>query len=447
MSKLFLDYQKQWINDKSRFKIIEKSRRTGMTFAQSWEDVEDCLKKRVPSVWFSSSDESAAKEYIEYCQGWANSLNKAAIASTKDEIIDKESVTTIRFNNGTKIVALSSNPKAFRSKGGKVVLDEFAFHDNAEALYRAAKPSITSMKGLFPLRIISTHNGKNCKYYQFLKDSKDGKMPWSVHYVDIFKAVEQGYLDRIMGRETTSEERQEWLEQERRATGDESLWLQEYCCIPVDEATAFFTFDLIKTCEFDNILYEDVFPPSNYYIGIDFGRQKDLTVAWVIEKEGSLKTTRYILEMQNTPYSEQVERLSDLIIRTNARKVCADATGIGDMPVEKLQELHGEYTVEKVKFTNTVKEELVINTKMHFEDRLILIPEKDVIRRDLHSIRKIVTVAGNTRYDAKRTKDGHADRFWALALSLHATDNERSDIIHVVTSRNRYSSSKILRGY
>ena len=186
MTGFFLPYQAEWINDKSRYKIIEKSRRTGMTYAQSWEDVEDCLTSRVPAVWFSSADESAAKEYMEYCQHWAKAVNVAAIKSIGNEIINRETVTTLHFNNGTKIVALSSNPKAFRSKGGKVVLDEFAFHDNAIELWRAAKPSITSMKGLFPLRIISTHNGKGCLYYQFLEDAKKGKLPWSVHYVDIY---------------------------------------------------------------------------------------------------------------------------------------------------------------------------------------------------------------------------------------------------------------------
>ncbi|MBI4835913.1 MAG: hypothetical protein HY817_01500 [Candidatus Abawacabacteria bacterium] len=442
---LFLPYQRDWINDRSRFKIIEKSRRTGMTFAQSWEDVEDCLKKRVPAVWFSSSDESAAKEYMEYCQNWAKVLNMAA-EPLGQEIIEKETVTTLKFKNGTKIVALSSNPKAFRSKGGKVVLDEFAFHDKANELYKAAKPSITSMKGLFPLRVISTHNGKNCRYFEFLDQAKKGKIPWSVHYVDIYKAVDQGYLDKIYGRTTTREEKDQWLAEEKAATGDDLVWQQEYCCIPVDESTAFLTYDLIKACEDDSILYF-TFPESAYFMGIDIGREKDLTVVWIVEKTATQKITRYVLELKKTAYSEQLDIISDLIDETKARRVCVDASGIGDMPAETLQERHGRYKVEKVKFTNPIKEELAVNVKIHFEDRLVLIPQSEEIRRDLHSIRKLSTSAGNSRYDAGRSNGSHADRFWALALALHACDNDQAPLIECIFSANPRKMMRALDGF
>lgn len=446
MSKsFFLPYQKAWINDKSRFKIYEKSRRTGITFAQSWEDVEDCLKNEVPSVWFSSSDESAAKEYIEYCQDWGELFEKACIVAKETEQIERETVTTLVFKNKTKIVALSSNPKAFRSKGGKVVLDEFAFHDNADELWKAAKPSITSMKGMFPLRIISTHNGTNCKYYQFLQDVKAGKLPWKHHYCDILKAVDQGYVDKIYGHKTTKAEREEWLEAERKATGDELVWQQEYLCVPIDEATAFLPYALIKGCERTGIL-TNVYSGQNF-IGIDFGRVHDKTVAWVIEKSGANKITRTVLEIRNKSYSEQLDILSDLIIQVKPRRVCADSTGLGDMPVETLQERFGRYVVEGIKFTGPVKEELAINMKMHFEDQYIWIPESAAIRKDLHSVRKLTTKAGNTRYDASRTKDGHADLFWACSLALHASDTDSGPLIQSVGSRRIISSPDILKGY
>ncbi|OJT95189.1 MAG: hypothetical protein BGN83_07550 [Rhizobium sp. 63-7] len=42
------------------------------------------------------------------------------------------------------------------------------------------------------------------------------------------------------------------------------------------------------------------------------------------------------------------------------------------------------------------------------------------IRADLRSVTKQVTAAGNIRFTAERTPDGHADHFWALALAIHA---------------------------
>ena len=78
LSSYFLPYQVKWINDDSRFKIVEKSRRVGMTYAQSYEDVRDAAKADGMDVWFSSADESAAAEYILYCQQWAKLFDAAA---------------------------------------------------------------------------------------------------------------------------------------------------------------------------------------------------------------------------------------------------------------------------------------------------------------------------------------------------------------------------------
>ena len=55
-----------------------------------------------------------------------------------------------------------------------------------------------------------------------------------------------------------------------------------------------------------------------------------------------------------------------------------------------------------------------------FESRGIRILAGDVLRHDLHKIVRSVTSAGNVRYDAGRDESGHSDRFWALALAIHA---------------------------
>jgi phage FluMu gp28-like protein len=97
-----------------------------------------------------------------------------------------------------------------------------------------------------------------------------------------------------------------------------------------------------------------------------------------------------------------------------------DATGIGDMLAETLQDKFGTYRVEKVKFTSAVKEHLASLMLSGFEDRLLRVPADRVVRDDFHSIRKTVTLAGNVRYDAAHTEAGHADNFWAAALGKEA---------------------------
>jgi phage FluMu gp28-like protein len=67
-----------------------------------------------------------------------------------------------------------------------------------------------------------------------------------------------------------------------------------------------------------------------------------------------------------------------------------------------------------------MKEQLAFPLRGAFEDGRVKIPALDKVRSDLRLIKKTTTAAGNVRFDGERTADGHSDRFWALALCLHA---------------------------
>ena len=431
----FLPYQERWLDDKSKIKIWEKSRRIGATYVQSYEDVRDCINKSVPAVWFSSADESAAKEYIDYCEQWVKLFHSTA-KRIGEVIIDNEKdikALIIEFSNGTKIHALSSNPKAFRSKGRKVVLDEFAFHNNADELWNAARPCITWG---YPLRILSTHNGQNCLYYRFLDQIQKGQLKWSHHKTPIQLAVEEGLVDRIYKRETSAQERASWIKNEQENCFNEYTWLQEYCCIAVDETSAFLPYDLITSCELDDILKSLSEIQHDFYVGVDVGRKKDLTVIWVLEKIENIKYTRKVIELAQMPFCKQEEILHEILSHKFFRRNCQDNTGIGMQMAENAQYKFGKFRVEGITFTNKVKEELAYNLRTEFENKTVFIPKRHEIREDLHSIRRLTTSAGNIRFDAERSDNGHADRFWALALALHAVNNSSGEI-NISTRRKR----------
>ena len=69
------------------------------------------------------------------------------------------------------------------------------------------------------------------------------------------------------------------------------------------------------------------------------------------------------------------------------------------------------------------------------EDRALRIPDDPVIRADLRKVQKVTTAAGNIRFIAESTPDGHADRFWALALALHAASNPCAPIEFMSSGR------------
>jgi len=439
MYKYFLPYQERWLSDNSQIKIWEKSRQIGATYVQSYEDVRDCLSKTL-SVWFSSADESAAKEYILYCQHWAKVFKSVSNIFEKDIIDEEKNIKTFvcEFKNGSRINAMSSNPKRFRSKRGKVILDEFAWHDNQKALFDAAFPATTWG---FPLRILSTHNGKNSLFYHLIEDVKTGKRPnWSLHTTPIQLASQEGLVSKILNKKVIlQKDIEEYLNNLHSACYDENTWLQEYCCIPVDESTAFLSYDMIRNCQ-DNTILPLNQTSGDLYVGVDIGRKKDLTVIIVCELLGKVLYLRQIIELSKTQFSEQKRVLFSVLSHPKIRRVCIDATGLGMQLAEEAQDKFGKFRVESITFTPNIKEDLAYKLYTKFEDRLIYIPDYDKLREDLHSVRKITTASGNIRFDvAKSETDSHADRFWALALSIHAADNKSNGPIRLYSGLKRYS--------
>jgi phage FluMu gp28-like protein len=431
LGKYFLPYQARWLQDRSRLKIWKKSRRIGASYVQAYEDVRDAARDEgAVDVWFSSADQSAALEYIRYCGMWAKVLDIGARDLGELVIDDEKDIKSyvVELANGKRINGLSSNPKAFRSKGGKLVLDEFAFHKQPEQLWKAALPVITWG---FPCRIISTFNGKGNRYYRMVSAAekaaaKEGgaekKGRWSLHATPITTAVDEGLADKILGRTLTPAERQAWLDELREGAGDEETWQQEYMCNPVDEASAWLTWALIIQAEHANAGHPALYEGGPVYVGMDIGRRRDLTVIWVIEKVGDIYWTREVIRMKNAKFAEQDAALDSVFSRYNVVRCCMDETGLGMKPVEDAKKRHGEYKVEGITFTGPIKQHLATLVKQTFEDRLARTPEERLIRDSHHAVRKMTTEAGNPRFDADRTELGHADEFWAHALALHAAE-------------------------
>lgn len=422
LKSYFLQYQIAWLRDTSRFKIWEKSRRIGATFVQAYEDVKDAARADKPmDVWFTSADESAAKEYILYCGLWARVL-KIAAEDLGEVVLDKEKdikALVVKFASGKRIHALSSNPTAFRSKGGKLVIDEYAFHKQPEELWKAAQPIV--LWG-FPIRVLSTYNGKGNRYYRMVSEAKQGNR-WSLHTTTLMDAVAQGLVTKILGHTASEAEIEAFIADARATAGDEENWLQEFMCQPVDEATAWLTWDLITSAEHKDAGRPELYQGGDCYVGNDIGRRRDLAVIWVDERVGDVMWTREVVKMRNKTFAEQDAELDRIMNTYKVRRVCMDQTGMGEKPVEDAKRRHGEYKVEGVLFTGPVKQHLATAGKQIFEDRKLRMPEDRDIRASHHAVRKQTTVAGNPRFDADRTELGHADEFWAHMLALHAAED------------------------
>ncbi len=432
----FLPYQTAWITDENRFKLWDKSRRIGATYAESYKAVRkrNLIDER-RDYWFSSADESAAVEFSLYCQQWCKLFN-AVVKEFTEELEDDKGYRfnnyVVEFPNGSRINCMSSNPRRFRSKGGDVCLDEFDWHDSPGEMLDAATPVTTWG---YDISILTTRNGEGSEFDNLVKLARQiaageatakelRTLPWSYHFTPITAAIGQGLVEKIRKLDHIDlQVRQEFLDECRAKSRNEDAFNQEYMCIPSATASTLIPYDLYQSCEMADCL-RPLIPHTTerrqYFLGGDIGREKDLTVFWIWELVADILITRKVVKLHKTPYSAQLQAASDLLANQNILRGCIDATGIGDMLVESLQERFGSYRIEKIKFTAPIKEHLASLMLSGFADKLLRVPADRVIRDDFHSIRKTVTLAGNVRYDAARTEAGHADNFWAAALGKEA---------------------------
>ncbi|MGC8744542.1 MAG: terminase large subunit domain-containing protein [Verrucomicrobiia bacterium] len=440
---LLLPYQRDWIVDNSRLKIAEKSRQIGWTWATAYSLVRrKCRKNELLDAWVSSRDELQARLFLEDCKKFAALLHTAATCFNSNITGEKnKSAQFIEFSNGRRIYSLSSNPDAQAGKRGDRVLDEFALNPDPRKLYAIAYPGIT-WGG--QLEIFSTHRGSANFFNQLIREVKEKGNPkgFSLHTVTLQKALEQGFLYKLQQKLPPDDSRQEMDETDyfnfiRSGCPDEESFLQEYCCVPADDSSAFFPYELIDGCIYAAGEQWQIGDPENLsknaqiYIGVDLGREHDLTVIWALELLGDTLFTRAVETFFKTAFESQEAALWRWLQLNQTRRCCIDQTGLGLQFVERAKKRFG-YKVEGVHFTSAVKESLVYPVKMLFETRKIRIPGDPSILSDLRSIKKIVTSAGNMRFDSERGDNGHSDRFWALALAVHAKKNNTAPVISVV---------------
>lgn len=431
LANYFLPYQVDWILDPAKAMIWPKSRRIGATYCDSYKSVrERTITDQKRDLWFSSADESAAYEYALYCKQWCEILDaafKEDMQVLEDEKGFKYSNYIIEFPWGSRINCMTSNPRRFRSKGGDIVLDEFAWHEEARAMRDAAQPCLVWG---YNMRILSSHNGEDSEFNNIIRQVEKvlrgdatfkelHMLEWSMHKITIVDAIEQGLAEKVYKLKTVDPAaREKFLAECRALARNEDAWNQEFMCVPSVAASCLIPYDLYQSCEDSECLKTMGTGPK--YLGIDIGRINDPTVMWLDEHVADLSIARKVLRLVGVPYSQQLQHARELLKDRSVVRACVDATGQGDMFAESLQEEFGAYRVEKVKFSQPVKEAMAARVLSRFVDRRTRVPADRQIRDSFHAIRKTTTAAGNVRYDAARTQEGHADEFWGKCLAEEA---------------------------
>ncbi|WP_417594995.1 hypothetical protein [Oceanospirillum sp.] len=471
---VLLPYQKRWVADESPLKIAEKSRRTGLTWAEA-ADAALCAGA-IKSAggcnhFYVGSNKEMAREFIEAVAMWAKAFDKAAGEIQEEVFLDdgqdgKEIlIFVVYFASGFKVQALSSNPANLRGMQGNVTIDEAAFHERlAEVLKAALALTMWGSK----VRLISTHNGIDNLFNQLIQDSRAGRKRYSVHTITLDDACAEGLYRRICqitGKGWSQAAEDNWKAGLLKDTATEEDALEEYACVPKQGGGAYIPRGLIERAMRDDIpvltyeapanftqwtqaqreaeikalCYEDIQPEldklsdrNRHAFGEDFARKGDLTVFTpiAIQPDTRLRVP-FMLELRNLTYEQQKQILFYLLDRLPRWVGAAfDATGNGGYLAEAAALKYGEDMVDQVHLNIGWYREWMPKFKARFEDGDIEIPKSQDVLDDLRKIQMTKGVPQIEKGSGKGTdgKQRHGDAAVSLCMAVRAAQMEGAPI-------------------
>lgn len=378
---VLLPYQQRWCADTSAVKVIEKSRRIGLSWGEAADTALLAASEKGMDSWYIGYNREMALEFIRDCGNWAKAYGLAAGEIEETEEIFREGdeekailAYIIRFASGWRITALSSRPSNLRGKQGRVIIDEAGFHDDLAELLKAAM-ALLMWGG--QVHIISTHNGVDNPFNELISDVRAGKKPYSLHTITFDDAIKDGLYKRIclrLGREWSQQAEDDWVAEIRASYGDAAA--EELDCIPRNSGGAWLTRALIESrmskqtplirlskdddfslvpepiryAEIEQWCVEHLQPileslpqGQRSYIGEDFARKGDLSVICVGQEQPNLALKEVlVVEMSKIPFKQQEQIyyfIGDRLPRFS--KAANDAGGNGMYLSEAAQDRYG----------------------------------------------------------------------------------------------------------
>ena len=455
---VLLGYQARWFEDESEVKIAEKSRRTGLTWAEAASNVMTAAKPKARggrNVYYVGSRQEMALEYIAACALFAKAFNQLAGAAAESIFKDEDGTKnilayTIRFpNSGFKITALSSRPSNLRGMQGDVVIDEAAFHDSLHGLLKAAMA--LTMWGA-RVRIISTHNGVENEYNQYITDARAGRKPYSVHRITLDDALADGVFKRICyvtGQVWSIEAEAAWRAKTIANAPSKEAADEEYFCVPSQSGGAALSRILIEArmdkrypvirlskdnafnewpehlriAEINDWCVENLLPEllklnstCRHVFGEDFGRLGDLTVIDPMTIEQNLdRTVPFSVELRNIPFKQQEQVLFYIVDRLpNMIGGALDAGGNGMYLAEQARHRYGSGRIQEIKLSEGWYLENMPKLKAAFEDSTLTIPAD---ADQLSDLRALQVINGIIRLPKAKNEAGENQRHGDSAIS------------------------------
>lgn len=432
---LLLDYQQKTVDmlddPETEVLLIEKSRRIGETWGiAAYATLRAARQKgaRGMDVTYISYDHEMTREFVDACAMWAKAF-AYVVTDTGDFIFEDTNpqkpdetreikAFRIRFASGFEIIALSSAPRSLRGKQAVAIIDEAAFVDALDDLFKAA---LAFLMWGGQVVALSSHKGVTNHFNVLVQDTLAKKTGYRHMRIDLDDALKGGLYKRIClvaGKEWSPEAEAQWRAKTIKFYGDHAD--EELFCIPNASSGSWLPSTLIEARSKDGIPIVRSELPANYLqlgeseqirltldvrlrvalvlksldperrhcLGFDFARYADLSVLWVFEVTASVdRRTVLVIELRRWPYKEQQD-LAVMVLKRLPRLIgsCFDGTGAGLGLAEGVARDMGMTGVSIEMLSVGWYRENMPAVKRAFEEGTIVIPRDDDIHSDLRLV-------------------------------------------------------------
>lgn len=401
--------QQAIFDDPTRYKIVAKGRRFGLTRGAAHDFILCALQKKFKQGLWVDTINSNIERYVErYFMPALHKLPSHMYNWRKQQKILEINGRFIDFRSVDKPENIEGfgYDKVFLNEAGIILRDEYLWNNAVRPMLWDFKPSVV---------IGGTPKGRGVFYqlyqYGLSEDEEDYK---SFH----FSSFDNPYLP------------QEVLKEDMKKM-PEAVIKQEIYAEFVDDAGV--VFRNIRDIAISH--FQPPRPGHDYVLGVDLAKYQDFTVIAVYDV-GTHEQV-YQDRFKNYDWVFQRKKIKEVSKHFNGATVYLDATGVGD-PVNDELTADG-VPVIPIKFTNEIKKQLIEKIVLWNDlKRFKILPIAESIN-EFSQFTYEVTAHGNIRYEAPVGLND--DIVMAHALAIHSM----YDTTKVGEPRERSPLSQLFR--
>lgn len=383
--------QDEIFNDPTRYKIVVKGRRFGLTRGAANDAIRKALGGKFKAGLWVDTINANIDRYVErYFLPHLNKLPKEMWQWQKQGKVMHILDSYIDFRSADKPESIEGfgYDWVFLNEAGIILKDEYLWNNSI-------RPMLIDHKS--PAVIGGTPKGKTL-FYNLAAKARDQLEPeYKYFHVTTFDNphIDKGEVEKMigdMGGKESPVVRQEIFGEFLEDVG--SVFRNIHACI--------------------GGAFEQPEPTKRYVIGVDLAKARDFTVITVMDEKS--RQVVHFDRFNGITWDMQLPRIAETAKRYNNAKVLVDSTGVGDPIFDQLKTIG--VNAEGYKFTNPSKENLVRGLMIALENQEISYPDIPELISELEAFEYDIGSSGVFRYSAP---DGlHDDCVFSLALAVEA---------------------------